>query len=282
MDKREIQQQSVDEYLEHAYIIPQELPALPLKDEPFINLWRETAGSDVLEFMEKILGLPASDFEWKLAASLSISFTQTMGGKLPVITTGCHDDFRAMEALVNDRRQLQELPLSVNAFTLQARANNIFHHRLVLLNHAPYSNVPAEKLGLSLQEWLERSYRLRLAHEGTHYETLRLFGGMKNHALDEICADAMGQIAAFGNFDAQRQRLFFGLEKGKDTCTGRLSFYCQKLAEKDRCKIYKAVDNILDDVAAEIQELIGNNTAPCVILSRLAGRSIAERLNHSL
>ncbi|ORT99739.1 hypothetical protein D081_1623 [Anaerovibrio sp. JC8] len=278
MNKYKMPLQGADEYLEHCYSIPKKIPVLPLEDEPFLNRWQESAGSNVLEFMKNSLGLPTPDFKWLKADSLSISFTQTAGGKLPVITTGCHEDFRAMEALVNGGSHPRELPLSVNAFTIQARAASIFHHRIILLNHAPYSNVPAEKLGLSSEEWLEHSYGLRLAHEGTHYETLRLLSGMKNHALDEICADAIGQIAAFGNFDADRQRLFFGLERGKNTCTGRLSFYCQKVDEKERCRIYTAVDKILDDVATEIQELLYNDTDPFFILMKLAARSIAERL----
>ncbi|MBR0287363.1 MAG: hypothetical protein IJQ82_00120, partial [Selenomonadaceae bacterium] len=93
----------------------------------------------------------------------------------------------------------------------------------------PYSNIDAENLSLTEQDWLEKSHAIRLRHESAHYETLRLFGGMKNHALDEILADCLGQIAAFGNFDADRQRIFFGLEKGGEKCTGRLQFYCQKV-----------------------------------------------------
>ena len=47
------------------------------------------------------------------------------------------------------------------------------------------------KLSLTSDEWLKKSYKLRLRHEAAHYETLRILGGMKNHALDEILADLM-------------------------------------------------------------------------------------------
>lgn len=38
------QTQSADEYLQHAYEIPAELPVLPLTDEPFAARWREVQG----------------------------------------------------------------------------------------------------------------------------------------------------------------------------------------------------------------------------------------------
>ena len=155
------------------------------------------------------------------------------------------------------------LPETVNAFTIPAQIDGE-RHRIILLNRAPYSNVPAEKLSLTAQDWLKKSHALRLRHESAHYETLRLFGGMKNHALDEILADCLGQIAAFGNFDADRQRLFFGLEKGGSKCTGRLQFYCQKVFPTERTKIYAAVDKFLDKISV-------NGKSELEILCELAG-----------
>ena len=140
------------------------------------------------------------------------------------------------------------LPETVNAFTIPAQLDGE-PHRIILLNRAPYSNVPAEKLLLTEEDWLEKSHAIRLRHESAHYETLRLFGGMKNHALDEILADCLGQIAAFGNFDADRQRIFFGLDG--DKCTGRLQFYCQKVSPDERPKIYAAVDKFLDKISVD-------------------------------
>lgn len=117
-----------------------------------------------------------------------------------------------------------------------------------MLNAAPYSNISAEKIGLSVEEWLKKSYQIRLRHESAHYETLRLLGGMKNHALDEILADSLGQIAALGEFSAERQRIFFGLTKGGSKCDGRLNFYCQKVLAEDLPKVYRAVDEYLEEV----------------------------------
>lgn len=271
--------QSAAEYLGHAYAIPANLPPIPLPDEAFASRWQETRGREVKDFLTDRLKLPAYDFMWWETESLSISFAHTLGGRLPVICTGSHEDFRAMDAVLNGREEERELPLTVNAFTIEARAEPIHRHRLILLNRAPYSNVPAEALGLSAEDWLERSQRLRLRHECAHYETLRLLGGMRNHALDEILADALGQIAAFGNFDADRQRLFFGLEKGNDTCTGRLAYYCQRVALKERPKVYARVNEVLDEVAGELKVMLARKATDREILVSLAGKSIAGRLS---
>lgn len=270
--------QSAAEYLSHVYEIPGALPSLPLTDEYFVGKWRMAGGKDVPDFLADELKLSAYDFLWQKPESLFISFAHTLGGTLPVIGTGCHEDFRAMEAILNGWKQSRELPVTVNAFTIEARAEPIYCHRLLLLNRAPYSNIPAEVLGLATEDWLERSHRLRLRHECAHYETLRILGDMKNHAHDEILADALGQIAAFGRFDAERQRIFFGLERGKGIATGRLSFYCQKLLPKEREKVYRAVDTVLDSIEKHLDYLLAQNADELTIFSALAGTSIAERM----
>ena len=277
-----IRLQSADEYLRRKYEIPAVLPALPLEDEPFAASWRETSGPATLDFLADRLHLPAFDFQWENREALKISFAQTLGGRLPVISTESHRDFRQMEALMSARKEAPELPMTVNAFTLEARPESIYRHRVLLLNYAPYSNIPADRLGLDERDWMERSHRLRQRHESAHYETLRLLGGMKNHALDEILADAMGQIAAFGDFDADRQRIFFGLTKGGDTCTGRLSFYTQRAEPEECAKIYRAVDEALELVADELRRLQKTQADDWKLLTALAGTSIAERLRQTL
>ena len=59
---------------------------------------------------------------------------------------------------------------------------------------------------------------------------------------------------------------------------GRLSFYCQDVGEKERPQIYKAVDEVLDAVAGELDGLLARKAEDIELLSALAGTSIAERL----
>ena len=241
------------EYLSHKYELPKIFPELPLSDEEFITAWSEKENFDVLRLLNQEFELPTEKFDWKNVSALKIGFKQTLGGRLPVISTANHDDFCQMVALMT-AWELKKYPLTVNAFTIPCRAEKIYRHRVILLNAAPYSNISAEKMGLSVEEWLKKSYQIRLRHESAHYETLRLLGGMKNHALDEILADCLGQIAALGEFSAERQRIFFGLAKGGSKCDGRLNFYCQKVLPEDLPKVYRAVDEYLEEVERTTQK----------------------------
>ena len=291
---------TVEEYLSHCYSIPEIPPALPLPAETFVESWKEAAGKEALDFLVEISGSSNMVFPLKDKDALRIFLKETLGGPLPVITTGNHEDFRRVEAMLNGRDVLADVPITVNAFTLQARADNISGHRVILLGQAPYSNVTAQQLGLEEELWMERSFRLRLAHECVHYETLRLFGNMQNHALDEIVADAIGQIAAFGNFSAERQRLFFGLEKGTGRCTGRLSFYCRGVLPWEREKVYRSVDTVLGIIEAELTRFLAGKAEPPAtkgavsdfsdilshkkvkyeLLALLSGTSIAEKIGN--
>ena len=286
-----------DTYLSHCYAIPETPSVLPLADEAFASVWKESEGVAAREFLAEIVGRDIASFPLRQEETLRIFFAKTLGGRLPVIVPGNRDDFLRVEALLNGREDLADFPVTVNAFTMQARAKNIRNHRVILLGQAPYSNVPANLLGLDEEEWIERSCRLRFAHECAHYETLRLFGGMQNHALDEIVADAMGQLAAFGNFSAAWQRLFFGLEQGTGRCTGRLSFYCRNVLPWERTEVYRAVDATLGILEGRIERLLtekkrktetkellssaktllSDKKSKYELLSDLAGTSIAER-----
>ncbi len=135
--------QTAEEYLSHAYDIPRVWPSLPMPDEPFVTSWREGSGREVLDFLADEKVLPVHRRTWENREAISISFAQTMGGKLPVITTGSHCDFRQMEALLNAREEVRKLPITVNAFAMVTRAESIFRHRILLLNRAPYSNLQA-------------------------------------------------------------------------------------------------------------------------------------------
>jgi len=262
---------TAEEYLSHFYEKPTEMPKIPLADENFLSAWSEAEGAEVLNFLSKNFNLPTNKFDWKNKPAMKIEISQTLGGKLPVITTADHDDFCKMVALLNDR-DFKKYPLTVNAFTMQTKAEKIFRHRVILLNYAPYSNVSAEKLNLSAKDWLEKSQKLRMRHEAAHYETLRIFGGMKNHALDEILADTLGQIAAFGNFSAERQKLFFGL-KG-DECDGRLNFYLKKVKPEEITKIYRAVNSALDKFSVEIKNLLNSGSSDLEIFEFIACKKI--------
>lgn len=264
---------TVDEYLSHCYAIPKTPPALPLPGEAFAENWKETEGKAALDFLTEITGRDKTAFPLENEEALRIFPEETLGGTLPVIITGNHKDFRRVEAMLNGRDVLADIPVTVNAFTLVVRTAKTRARHMILLSQAHYSNVSARSMGLEERQWLEWSQRLRLAHECTHYEMLRLFGNMQNHALDEIVADAVGQLAVFGNFSAERQRLFFGLEHGTGRCTGRLTYYCRGVIPWERETVYRSVDAALDIVETEIKRFQAEKRKPAAANDALSGLS---------
>ena len=69
----------------------------------------------------------------------------------------------------------------------------------------------------------------------------------------------------------------FGLTKGGDACTGRLTFYCRKVAADEQSKVYQAVNRALDCVADEVKLLSAKKAKRTEIFLALVGKSIAER-----
>lgn len=88
----------------------------------------------------------------------------------------------------------------------------LYQDRFMILSSGAYSGVQAEELGLGQEEWLQRSLRLRLEHECTHYFTRRVFASMQKNLWDELLADYMGILAAQGAYNAKCFLLFLGLE----------------------------------------------------------------------
>jgi hypothetical protein len=88
----------------------------------------------------------------------------------------------------------------------------LYQDRFVILSRGPYSNVGAAEAGFPEREWLERSFAIRREHECTHYFTLRVFGALGNNLHEELLADFMGLVGAFGRFRTELALRFLGLE----------------------------------------------------------------------
>ena len=95
---------------------------------------------------------------------------------------------------------------------------------LVVLSWGPYSNVTAEMAGQTEESWPETSYSIRKYHELTHVICRRLYPDRIEAVWDELVADAVGIYAAFGRYDAELEKLFLGIRKGRYT-GGRLENY---------------------------------------------------------
>lgn len=112
----------------------------------------------------------------------------------------------------------------------QVKSNYI--DMLIVLSVGPYSNVPADKMGLGEEEWIERSHVIRKYHECTHFICRTLYPDKIDAIFDELVADAIGLYAAFGRFEPEKEKLFLGIKDGAYV-GGRLENYVTEDAAKE-------------------------------------------------
>ncbi|MBW1962661.1 MAG: hypothetical protein JRJ04_14555 [Deltaproteobacteria bacterium] len=206
--------------------------------------------------MPEATGLTLKDLE-----GVHLALHSTAAGHIPVLTVSEREDFVALVRALSMRNEPCPVPDSMGA-AMVAGLNNwdrirslkekwqethpqdkagqgwreafrriipqkeLYQDRLILLSNGPYSDVPAQELGLKPDEWRRRSLLIRREHECTHYFTRRVFGIMQDRLLDELLADFMGIVAANGTFRSDWFLRFMGLEHFPDyRVGGRLENY---------------------------------------------------------
>jgi hypothetical protein len=237
---------TAEAYLEYKYRTPEKTD-FPLADEAFVSEWDAwLRGGD-------------NNFPGEVRAPLSSPGTKvwiekTAAGGIPVVYAEDRRIFERLTAILSMEEESASLPASVNAFTVPAKHPDFAGHRVICLTKAGYSALSGEDVGMADGEWVEKSATLRLHHECCHYFTLRVLGGMKNHALDEVAADCVGQLAAFGRYDAALQRKFFGLRDGDIAPGGRLGFYVGKWSEGAVSVVCRKVEEALEGLEKYLQK----------------------------
>ncbi|HEY8550560.1 MAG TPA: hypothetical protein VIL35_11435 [Vicinamibacterales bacterium] len=203
----------------------------------------------------------APGLQLEAPAELTLSFSDGAGGALPILTASTRADFVTLVRAFTARNEPVDVPDSMGACFVKGLINwdrvaryraaweaatgkagdedawreemgrlapqkALYQDRFVLLSRGPYSGVDAASVGLAEAEWLERSLVIRREHELAHNFTWRLFGIMRSHATDEIVADFVGIVRAFGTYRADVARCVLGLD-GKASCRpgGRLANY---------------------------------------------------------
>lgn len=179
--------------------------------------------------------------------NLQLWLHQTLAGSIPVLIAGNRPDFVTLVQALTKKNEPQPVPDSMGAcivggynnwdrvrqYRQQWAAQNpehcsdadwsaefkrliprkeLYQDRFIILSSSPYSNVTAEKVGLTDTEWGKLSLMIRLEHECTHYLTRRFLGSMRNNLLDELIADYRGIVAAIGHYRADWFLHFVGLE----------------------------------------------------------------------
>ena len=186
----------------------------------------------------------------------SVTTEKTPAGEVQIITLGDRHDFELFLQIMGDRCVPTEIPPTQGASILDGvinwpkiRANEEkylaaggdpekvldefkrftadprnYRDALIVLSTGPYSAVRAEDIGMEEEAWLAASYRIRKAHECTHFICRRLFPEKINAIWDELVADAVGLYAAFGRYDLRLAERFLGVSADGYT-GGRLENY---------------------------------------------------------
>lgn len=200
-----------------------------------------------LSFWEKIIGFgnissagyaintfvcPKRPVSFTCPEGVRIELYSSFAGMIPTIYVDAPQDF---EQLVTNIVYKGQAPKNLS----QTGAMFVFGKttRLIILSAKPYSNVPAEEMGLTATEWAWKSMIIRREHEITHYYTKQVFGVSRQHLYDELIADFFGLYEAFGFYRAKWFQQFMGIVGPGE---GRLRFYVSEFSPR----LFQAVQEI--------------------------------------
>lgn len=193
--------------------------------------------------------------------SLILTFSDGVAGLLPLLIAGTRADFESLVRAFTERSEPRDVPASMGACFVKGlnnwdrvaryrreweAANGTagdddawreelgrfaaqkarYQDRFVILSRGPYSGVAGSEVRVTETEWLERSLIVRAEHESTHDLTWRLFGIVRSHATDEIIADFVGLVRAFGVYPDGIARVLLGVDRlPAFRANGRLANY---------------------------------------------------------
>ena len=99
------------------------------------------------------------------------------------------------------------------------------HDRIILLSSGWYGGVAPEMIGLSNEEWIEKSITIRMYHEITHFVCRSRHPENIDVIRDEVFADMIGMIVAFGYYDADMAKMLLGIKDEKILENARVRYY---------------------------------------------------------
>jgi hypothetical protein len=152
-----------------------------------------------------------------------------------------------------------------------------FRDRLLIVHDDVYAGLEAIDLDPPLDPvtWLEKSRIIRHHHEFAHYATRRLFQNMRLNLHDEIIADSMGFMAAFGRFDSTLFLRAMGIEPDRvPVSEARAWTYVQGLTEPDVLHACQLTIDAARNTEAWLELMPG--LSPPQVLQSLARTSLPE------
>lgn len=165
----------------------------------------------------------------------------TPAGEVEVLSIYQRPDFVHAVRCLGGKCKPIEVPDSTGAIAIfglnnwdKVRAGlDDYKDSFIILSSGFYSNVSNEyiyketngRINLNKEEWIEKSITIRKYHELTHFVMRKIYPDDIDFIRDELIADCVGLICAFGNFDIELIKLFLGIEGEKYREGGRLQNY---------------------------------------------------------
>lgn len=191
---------------------------------------------------------------YRSGEQIRLALNPTQAGTIPVLEISDRADFESLVRALSHRNEPKPVPDSMGACIISGLNNwdrireyrqrwaadtgddsstgwdaefkrliprkALYQDRLILLSSGPYSAVSAEDMELGVNDWLEKSMVIRREHECTHYFTLRVLGMMRNNLIDELIADYVGLVNAFGRYESSHALRFLGLHRYPEVVPG--------------------------------------------------------------
>lgn len=211
-----------------------------IEDEPFIGIWRRIVDRSKKENIEVVMNeeLPhgAEDIKLSSPESVSMEIYNSIAGNIPIIYAKDEEDFyEIVRKVIYRGKEVKNLEKTGASFA--SGKNN----RFIVLSNKPYSNIPAERLGLTDEQWRSFSVIIRREHECTHYFTRRFLGSSENNLHDELIADFAGILCAVGEYKAEWFLIGMGIDKYPENQEeGRFPVYTVNLSDEAK-DIIKAI-----------------------------------------
>lgn len=175
---------------------------------------------------------------------IKIELFKSMAGSVPVFTIPDNQDFEKITQCLLHKNNPVAVPQSMGAFLANGIVNwdrlhtleknwvpanaaetwnqefsknvlpvpGLYKDKVIILSKKPYSNVSADALNLTGNDWLTHSLAIRLEHECTHLYTLKRYGCASNNLHDELIADYVGISKTLGKYSKEWMLAFMGLE----------------------------------------------------------------------
>lgn len=125
---------------------------------------------------------------------------------------------------------------------------------IILLSSGFYSSVDTELVGMDAQSWQQKSIQIRKYHELTHFVCRKLYPDRIDVLRDEILADCIGLIAAFGDYNPALARLFLGIERSEYRPGGRLEHYIADPGELPA--VIQRAHELIDTLSVQCTEVL--------------------------